>query len=255
MGRWSRRLAPRFVDWLDVPDGARWVDVGSGTGALTQTILDAAAPASVLGVEPSDGFRETAQQNVTDPRARFVGGSAERIPLADASADAVVAGLVLNFVEDPGRAVVEMARVVAADGIVGAYVWDYGDGMRILQAFWRAAMAVDPGAHARAEALRFPLAAPGPLADLWATAQLRDVRGGALEIVAAFADFDDYWQPFLAGTGPAPAYAASLRPATRAALEDKLRESLPIEADGTIRLPLRAWAVAGRAPSRGGVPA
>src|SRR5690349_3835374 len=112
MGRWSRLVAPRFIEWLAAPPGARWVEVGSGTGALTRSILDLARPASVVGVEPSDAFREAARQAVRDSRVRFVGGSAEAIQLPEGSADVAVCGLVLNFVTQPRSAVLEMKRVV-----------------------------------------------------------------------------------------------------------------------------------------------
>ena len=246
MGRWSRRLAPVFVHWVAVEPGARWVDVGSGTGALTAAILAAGEPASIVGVEPSEPFLEAARRNVADPRATFVNGSAEAIPLPPASADAVIAGLVLNFVAEPREAVAEMARVAADGGVVGAYVWDYGDGMRMLQAFWRAAMALDPVARDRAEALRFALAAPDPLAQLFGSVDLADVRTGALEMIGVFADFEDYWEPFLGGTGPAAAYVSELEADARVRLREELRGRLPAETDGTIRLPFRAWAVAGR---------
>lgn len=251
MGRWSRRIAPRFVAWLDAPPGARWVDVGSGTGALSGAILAAARPASVVGIEPSESFLGAARRNVHDRRVRFVSGSSEAIPLPDASADVAVAGLVLNFVDDPRAAVIEMGRVVAPGGIVGTYVWDYGDGMRILQAFWRAAMALDPAARTAAEGLRFPLAAPGPLADLFASSGLADVRGSTFEMTAVFADFEDYWEPFLGGTGPAAAYVSELGEDARAGLREELRRRLPSEPDGTIHLPIRAWAVAGRVREKG----
>lgn len=250
MGRWSRRIARLFVAWLGVAPGARWVDVGSGTGALSEAILDGAAPRSVVGVEPSGTFLEAARRDVGDPRARFVSGSAEAIPLPDASADVAVAGLVLNFVAEPRAAVIEMARVVRPDGTVGAFVWDYGKGMPILQVFWRVAMALDPAARPRVEALRFPSAAAGPLAELFESGGLGDVRVDAIEISAVFTDFEDYWEPYLAGTGPGPAYVASLPEAARIRLREALRAGLPTEADGTIHLPTRAWAVAGRVGRR-----
>jgi SAM-dependent methyltransferase len=248
VGRWSRLVAAEFVRWLAVPPGARWVDVGCGTGALTETVLRSAAPAAVVGVEPSDAFRSHAAAHVTDPRASFLAGGAEALPLPDGAADAVVAGLVLNFVPSPATAVAEARRVARAGGTVAAYVWDYAEGMRLMRVFWDVAGELDPAVRDVDEALRFPLCRPGPLAALFTDAGLRDVEVRDITVPTVFADFDDYWTPFLGGGAPAPAYAVSLDPEWQAALREALRERLPYDADGRIPLTARAWAVRGTTP-------
>src|SRR5262249_20588449 len=149
------------VDWLGVAPGGVWVDIGSGTGALTSTILDRAAPASVLGIEPSADFVAHARTVVHDARARFEMAAADALRAADDSADAVVAGLVLNFVPDVVVALGEMRRVARAGGRVGGYVWDYADGMELMRAFWDAAIAEDPAAADADEGRRFPICQPG----------------------------------------------------------------------------------------------
>jgi len=242
VGRWSRQVAPVFLSWLGVPAGRAWLDVGCGTGALCAAILEHAAPRAVTGVEPSEGFLTTAKANLAD-RARLLLGSATAIPLDDASVDAVVSGLVLNFVPDHKGALAEMRRVVTSSGTIAAYVWDYADKMEFMRYFWDAALELDPGAAGKVEANRFPICHPDALERLFAAAGLRGVETRAIDIPTRFKDFDDYWQPFLGGQGPAPAYAMSLDEGARQRLRERLRERLPIDADGTIPLIARAWAV------------
>ena len=245
VGRWSRRVAPLFITWLSIPRGRRWLDVGCGTGALSAAILEHGAPSSVTGVEPSEGFRATARENLGD-RAALHAGNAAALPLADESVDVVVSGLVLNFVPDAPAALQEMRRVTTRGGIVAAYVWDYSGGMELMRHFWDAAAALDPGAVALAEQTRFPMCRPEPLEALFGGAGLADVDAQSLDIATPFADFDDYWQPFLGGQGPAPAYAMSLDEERRGRLRERLREQLPVSASGSIDLTARAWAVRGR---------
>ncbi len=246
VGRWSRRVAPPFLSWLDLPPALRWLDVGCGTGALCEAILNRCAPASVTGVEPSEGFLQVARQNLAG-RAGLRQGSAAALPLEADAVDAVVSGLVLNFVPDPGAALAEMTRVVAPGGTIAAYVWDYAGRMELMQHFWAAALERDPGVAGLVEGSRFPLCRPEALEPLFTGAGLADVEVHPIDIETPFASFDDYWQPFLGGQGPGPAYAMSLDEAARSRLRDRLRERVPIAADGSIAMAARAWAVRGRA--------
>jgi SAM-dependent methyltransferase len=241
VGRWSRRVAPLFLAWLRVPAGRRWVDIGCGTGALCAAILDRCSPSSVAGVEPSEGFLATATENLAG-RAALHQGSATAIPLPDASADAVVSGLVLNFVPETKGALAEMSRVARDGGTIGAYVWDYAGKMALMRYFWDAAAALDPDAAKLDEGPRFPLCRPEALAAQFTGAGLKDVEVTSIDIPTVFESFDDYWQPFLGGQGPAPAYAMSLDEGARARLRERLRERLPARADGSIALTARAWA-------------
>ena len=242
VGRWSRRVAPEFLAWLAVPAGSRWLDVGCGTGALCAAIADQCSPASLAGVEPSEGFLKTARQNLGG-KADLRSGSAAQLPFDGGGFDAVVSGLVLNFVPDPRAALAEMARVVRPGGIVAAYVWDYAERMELMRYFWDAAVALDPGARKLDEGSRFPLCRPEALEKLWSAARLENVASTALDVPTPFASFEDYWQPFLGAQGPAPAYAMSLDEAARTRLRDRLRATLPARADGSIALTARAWAV------------
>jgi SAM-dependent methyltransferase len=243
VGRWSRLVARELLDWLDVPAGARWLDVGCGTGALSATILAEAQPAAVTGVDSSEAF--VAHARATTPAAHFVVADARQMPFPDRAFDAVVSGLVLNFVPEPERAAAEMARVAAPGAVVAAYVWDYGGEMQLMRSFWDAAAALDPAARELDEGLRFRLS----LDSLWREAGLTMVEARAIDVPTVFEDFDDYWSPFLGGQGPAPAYAMSLDEPRREALRERLRSTLPAEADGTIRLVARALVVRGTPPS------
>lgn len=244
VGRWSRQVAPLFLAWLEIPAGRRWLDVGCGTGALCAAIADRCAPVSIAGVEPSDGFLETAKENLAG-RASLHRGSATAIPLGDATVDVVVSGLVLNFVPDQPAALSEMARVTGAGGTIAAYVWDYAGRMELMRIFWDAAVELDPVAARLDEGVRFPLCRPEALERLFTGAGLEDVEVKAIDITTQHPDFDDYWQPFLGGQGPAPAYAMSLDEPARARLRDRIRERAPAAADGSISLTARAWAVRG----------
>lgn len=242
VGRWSRLVARGFLDWLAIPPGMQWLDVGCGTGALSQTIVERCGPAAVTGIDPSAAFIEHAKAHVQGP-VRFLVGDAQSLPLDAASADAAVSGLVLNFVPQPQLALAEMARVVRPGGTVAAYVWDYAGRMELMRYFWDAAAQLDPAAIPLDEGLRFPLCQPQPLAELFEGAGLRRVEGRGIEVATRFQDFDDYWSPFLGGQGPAPGYAMSLDEPRRAALRELIRARLPVAADGSISLVARAWAV------------
>jgi SAM-dependent methyltransferase len=246
VGRWSRGVARTFLQWLDVPTGRTWLDVGCGTGALTATVLNLADPAQVIGVDTAEGFLAYARTRIVDTRASFHVGDARSLPLPDRRFDAVVGALALNFVPDPDRAAAEFVRVTAPGGLAAAYVWDYAEGMGMMRYFWDAATELSPAAAERDEGRRFPLCRPEPLARLWTGTGLDEVEVRAIEIPTVFTDFDDYWRPFLGGQGPAPGYVASLAEDHRGALRELLRDRLPSTPGGSIPLTATAWAVRGR---------
>ncbi len=242
MGRWSRRVAPLFLDWLDLPGGLRWADVGCGSGALTTAILDRARPTAVLGVDPAEAQVREAARQVVDERVRFEPGDATSLP--EGAFDVVVSGLVLNFVPDPVAAAAAMGRA-AASGVVAAYVWDYVSGMQMLRRFWDVATELDPDVAALHEGHRFPITGPEVLAGYWRDAGLADVAVTGLTVPTVFSDFDDFWSPFLGGVGPGPAYVVSLGDPERERLRAHLSDALTPDEDGRIRLTARAWAVRG----------
>ncbi len=244
IGRWSRTIAPLFLTWLDQPAGKRWLDVGCGTGALSAAILDRCAPSSVVAVDPSDGFLELAAHNLAG-KARVLAGNAAALPLDGGACDVVVSGLVLNFVPALPPALSEMRRVTALGGTIAAYVWDYADGMEIIKYFWDAAASLDSAAARLHEGTRFPVCKPSALKTAFEEAGLTDVETTAIEVIAEFVDFEDYWRPFLGGQGPAPAYAMSLSEERRATLRATLKSALPQAVGGAISLRASAWAVRG----------
>jgi SAM-dependent methyltransferase len=248
MGRWSRLVAEEFVRWLGRGTGLRWLDVGCGSGALTSAVAGHCRPRTLLGLERSPGFAATARVVCPAP-ARFAVAEAGDLPVPDGLFDVAVSGLVLNFLPDPDAAVAEAVRAVRPGGTVAAYVWDYADGMELLRHFWEAAVEVDPASAALDERTRFPLCAPEPLSALWTGAGLVGTVVVPITVPTGFAGFDDLWQPFLAGQGPAPGYTAALPPAGRARLRERLRAAVPPGPDGRMRLTARAWAVRGRRPA------
>jgi SAM-dependent methyltransferase len=245
VGRWSRGVAREFLAWLAVPSGGRWLDVGCGTGAFSETILALAEPSRVTGIDASEGYVAHARKRVRDGRARFVRADAQHLPFGDDAVDAAASGLVLNFLPRPGLGLAEMARVVRDGGVAAAYVWDYAGRMELMRRFWDAARGLDPAALELDEGRRFPLCRPEALERLFRGADLADVAVGPIDVPTVFRDFDDYWSPFLGAQGPAPTYAMSLSEDRRAVLRERIRAGLPIANDGSIHLIARAWAARG----------
>jgi len=245
MGRWSRRLARAFVEWLRPARSVAWLEIGCGTGALTSAICNLCEPASIVACDPSESFIEHARAHLVDPRASFAVAGSEALPRRDGGFDVAVSGLVLNFLPDPGEALACIRERVRRGGTVAAYVWDYSEGMEFLRVFWDEAVALDPRAAALHEGKRFPLCEAPALASLFRRGGLAQVETGELEIPTEFQTFDDYWTPFLRGTGPAPGYVASLDSPSRERLRERLQRRLPAGTDGHIFLRARAWAVRG----------
>jgi SAM-dependent methyltransferase len=244
MGRWSRLVASRFLDFVEAREGMDWLEVGCGTGALSSAIQARCHPKSLIGIDQSEGFVATARNAIGDQRTTFQIGDAQSLPVDAASRDIIVSALVLNFVPDRDKALREMRRVARPVGTIGFYVWDYpGGGMELMREFWTAAAALDPAAKDLTEDRRFPFCTPEGLTALAKTAGLADVVCIPIEVPTVFRDFDDYWRPFTLGAGPAPGYCVSLAPDARQRLKEKLSDSLPRRDDGSIALKARAWAV------------
>lgn len=241
MGRWSRPIADKFLAWLDLPPQLDWLDVGCGTGALTGTILRAASPGRLAGVDPSAGFIEAAD-NALGSNADLQVGDAQALPFDDSEFDVVVSGLALNFVPDPGRALTELRRVAKAEGTISVYVWDYAEGMEMIRTFWDVAVGLDPSIVALDESNRFPLCDPDRLEDLFEAAGLRQLETTGLVTPTVFPTFDDFWTPLLGGQGPAPSYVMSLAERDRNRLKEALTKRLSPHG-GELNLSARAWAI------------
>ena len=245
IGRWSRLVAREFIPWLALPQRSRWLDAGSGTGALSLTILDLTNPKKIKGIDRSESYVEFMREQVNHPDLEFEVGNAQSLPVDSNSFDAAVSGLVLNFVPRPHQMISEMTRVVGDGGVVALYVWDYAGRMQMLRHFWNAAVALDPGARDLDEGRRFTICNPNSLMELFQNAGLSQTQSRPIDIAAEFKNFEDYWSPFLGGQGPAPGYVMSLNEKRRSQLRERLYNSLPFALDGTIPLVMRAWAVNG----------
>jgi SAM-dependent methyltransferase len=245
VGRWSRLVAKEFIRWLAIAEDRQWLDVGCGTGALSQTVLSLANPKRIKGIDRSSQFIGTARERVSRSIVEFTTGDAQELPVESETYDVAVSGLVLNFVPQPERIVAEMRRAVRKNGTVALYVWDYASKMQFMRHFWNAAAALDPAAFELDEGRRFPLCSPGALAKLFQNAGIHHVETRAIDINTDFKDFDDFWNPILGGQGSAPGYAMSLSEENREQLKERLYNSLPFAVDGSIPMIARAWAVKG----------
>ena len=245
MGRWSRRVADDFLDWLAPMPRANWLEVGCGTGALTKAVRQRADPASVVACDPSPAFVSFARNSIEDGSVTFLTAGADDLPRRHGGFDVIVSGLVLNFLPQPPDAVRSMRDRIRRGGLLAAYVWDYAEGMQFLRIFWDEAVALDPSAAQLDEGPRFPLCRPDALIRLFQQAGLDSVEARSLEIATTFPSFDAYWSPFLGGTGPAPSYVESLDRDAQMQLRLRLRQRLAPSADGSIRLTARALAIRG----------
>jgi ubiquinone/menaquinone biosynthesis C-methylase UbiE len=246
MGRWSQLVAEEFLSWLGLTPRLRYLDVCCGSGVLTEAIVERLAPARVVGIDASAKQIRFARAHRGGPGINFEIGDALHLPFAADSFDIAVCGLGLNYVPEAEGALREMRRVTVPKGIIAGYVWDFAEGTRFLREFWDAAAAVDGEALRHDQARRFPWCNPVALRELFARAGLKEVEVTALVITTRFTSFDDYWQPLQTGQGSAPNYLASRSEGTRDAIRERLRQSLPTDAQGGIALPARAWGVRGR---------
>lgn len=243
MGRWSRPVGEQFIDWLSVPPGLRWLDVGCGNGAFSQVILKRAAPASVAGVDPSEGQIGYARQHAGAANVTFDVGDAQNLPFADASFDVAAMALVIAFVPDPARAVAEMKRVTRPGGWVGTYMWDMMAGASPVRPVYQALrkMGCDPSQPPRAEASRREA-----MQDYWQKAGLDDVETTVIRIDVVHPDFESFWDANSRPSGPQGVVLSKMSPAEKETARACLREVLPISADGSIRYEAFANAVKGR---------
>jgi len=241
MGRYADRLAPRLIVFAGVQPGERVLDVGCGPGSLTEALGELVGPKNVAAVDPSEPFAAAAAERV--PAADVRVGAAEALPWPADTFDVALSQLVVNFMSDADAGVAEMRRVVHPGGTVASCTWDYSGGMTMLRTFWDAALSLDSGTPDEGRTMRYN--DPDALRELWLRAGLEGVETDALVVEASYQNFDDYWEPFTAGVGPAGAYTLSLDPDRRAALREEVRRRLG-DPDGAFTLSAKAWAVKGR---------
>ena len=250
MGRWSKRLAPQFVNYSGLSGGGSILDVGCGTGSLTFALAADPAFESVTGIDFSPAYIAHAVAQNSDPRIRFMTGDACALPFADASFDHALSLLVLHFIPDPERAVREMRRVTRPGGVVCAAVWDGQGGFVGQRIFWDAAAILDPDADARrGKAYSRPITQPGALAKAWRDAGFANVDDGMLTIRMDFASFDDFWKPAEGRDGPTAEYVMTLGPDAKSKLREAVRRAyLGGASDGPRSYAATAWVVKGIVP-------
>ena len=243
MGRYSRPLASLFADAAGVGSGQSVLDVGCGPGALTSVLVERLGPASVSAVDPSPPF--VAECQALHPGVTVREGRAEDLPFPDAGFDRALAQLVLHFVTDPVSFAQELRRVLRPGGVAAACVWDFAEGMQMLRLFWDAALVIDPTAPDEARTLRF--GREGEISDWLAAAGFTDVTETTLEVSSAYASFEELWNGFLAGIGPAGSYCVGLTEHQRAAVRGELFHRLG-SPTGSFSLDATARCATGRTP-------
>jgi SAM-dependent methyltransferase len=243
MGRWSELAAPQFAEFAGIPDRGEVLDIGSGTGSLALTIARLRPHCRVEGIDISREYIEFARARTRNPRLHFDEGDAQNLPFAAGTFAAATSLLVFNFIPNPAKALSEARRVTRVGGPISAAVWDYGDGMRMLRIFWDAAGGLDSAAG-RFDEKHMPLCRKGELSELWTRGGLRKVQESPLAIIMRFTNFDDFWNPFLLGQGPAGAYVKRLHGNRVSALREEVRLRLG-GPRGPFNLPARLWAVRG----------
>jgi SAM-dependent methyltransferase len=237
MGRYSVLLAPQLAALADVGAGQRVLDVGCGPGALTTELVRLVGSDGVTAVDPSESFVAAARER--HPGVTVEQAAAEQLPFPDDAFDAALAQLVVHFMTDPVAGLQELSRVTRTGGVVAACVWDYAGGTSPLSTFWDAARELDPEVD---DESGLPGARPGHLAELFAAAGLREIEETSLEVSSEHPTFDDWWEPYTFGVGPAGAFAAGLEPEQQAELRELCRERLP---EAPFVLTASAWAARG----------
>ena len=251
MGRWSKLLAPLFVEFVGVGEGDRVLDVGCGTGSLTETVARITGASKVVGIDPSKGFIDYVRSHKSNPRVTFESGDAQSLPYPDASFDRCLALLILNFIPDAPKAAAEMRRVTRSGGVVGTAMWDNAGGNELNRCLWDAAIVLDPKVKGPDER-GGSYGSPDALKTLWAGAGLTNIEVTGLTFPCEFSSFDEMWlRRHLEGQGPGGAYVMGLPEDRRETLRQRLRQNiLGSRPDGPFTLKAKAWAVRGIVPDK-----
>ncbi len=238
MGQYADSLAVQFVEMADVRPGQRALDVGCGPGALTAELVGRLGADTVVAIDPSAPFVEAIRARFPDVDVRS--GVAEQLPFPDASFDRTLAQLVVHFMTDPVSGLQEMARVTRPGGLVAACVWDHAGGTGPLATFWQAVRDIDPGAHDESDLAG---AREGHLAELCRSAGLDKIETSMLTVRVHFATFEDWWEPYTLGVGPAGSYVAHLDEPGRDALVTRCAQRVPA---APFEVSASAWCVRAR---------
>ncbi len=245
MGRWSRAVGEVFVDWLAPPAGARWLDVGCGTGVFTELILDSSSPSAVFGVDPAQAQIDHASRRPVGQRVDFQVADAQTLPFPDASFDIVASALVINFIADRPRALSEMRRVLRAGGLVAAFVWDFE---AELSPSWPLRLAMRPTGADVPPVPGTGESSVGALTTLFEQAGFDRIATRSITVTVPFPDFDAFWQAQTPGYSPIGKMIAAMMSADRLRLIETVRAGLPVSPDGSIQYPARANAIKAHLP-------
>ena len=245
IGRWSRLVGEDFLDWLDVPQGLRWLDVGCGNGAFTEEVVARNAPAAVFGIDPSEDQIAYARARPGTTMVQYQIGDAQGLPFADSSFDIAIMALVISFVPDPAKAVGEMVRVVRPGGWVATYMWDLPGGGSPVTAMYTAFESLGWSGPVRPNP---PVSRLDALQDLWEKAALETIETRVIRIPVTYDSFDDYWNTNSAPIGPQGKLIAQMSAEKREQYRARLREHVPVAADGRVDYESFANAVKGCVP-------
>lgn len=245
MGRWSRAVAPVFLQWLAPPANARWLDVGCGTGILAHTLLELCSPAAVTGIDSAVAQVEQASRGPAAGRASFEVGDARRLPFPNKSFDIVTSALVLNFIPQRQQALAEMRRVARAGGAVAAYVWDFSEELspsgplrRAMRRFGAQVPMIPGTPESRLNRLRA----------LFDEVGLERIETKSIDVCLAYKDFEDFWKAQTPSYVPTTKIIASMTESDRTRLMRAVRDRLPAAPEGVIEYFARANAIKGRVP-------
>jgi ubiquinone/menaquinone biosynthesis C-methylase UbiE len=241
MGRWSRLAGEEFLDWVDAPKNLKWLDAGCGNGAFTEVLIARCAPASVIGVDPSEGQLAYARGRPGAKGAEFRVADAQALPFPDNSFDAAAMALVIVFIPDPAKAARELARVVRPGGIAATYMWEFPNGFHLAPL---AAAMKDLG-HTPPERPNVEASTRDAMRAIWTQAGFSAIESEVIRIRVNFSSFDDFWDSNTVPVGPSGKALSELTPSAREQLKARLRERLPIAADGAIAYEAFANAVKG----------
>jgi ubiquinone/menaquinone biosynthesis C-methylase UbiE len=246
MGRWSRLVGEVFLDWLHVPKNLRWLDVGCGNGAFTETLIGHCAPVTVIAIDPSDDQLAYARTRRSVKVAEFRVADAQKLPFANRSFDVALMALVISFLPDPAQAVAEMARVVRPGGWVATYMWDIPGGGAPTDPIY---VALESMGMTSVRPANPVVSRREAMQDLWENAGLESIETQVIRIPVAYSDFDDFWDSNTVLIGPQGKLIAGMSTSEREQLRTDLRERLPTASDGRIAYESFANAVKGRVPS------
>ena len=244
MGPWSRKAGAVFLEWLAMPTGLSWLDIGCGTGLFTEMLLDRTQPAKVTGIDPAPAQVEHARSKPVARRAEFHVGDSQALPFEDDLFDAVASSLVFNFIPDLAKGVAEMRRVTKPGGWVTGYVWDIAGDFFVLR-HTAPIRALNPDLPRTPGIEQSRLEA---LTEVFAQVGLAEVEGRRIDVEHTYPSFDDYWRIFLANPMPQSAFVKTLPAAEHEALRQRISASMPAAADGTVTFSARANAIKARVP-------